>query len=865
MPAKQTRRKLISDTAAITAATVLVSRLPSDAVEGAESDSWSTSPDRTWLGPEYWANPLQDWQVCNGRAELLKAAAGRSIHSLVHQLGDRPGGFHMSVRIARPDGSGLDAGAGSAGFRVGILGTVGNRPELRDYRNNLAFSTGLDAGFTGEGGLFIGPVASAKAGTIALAGVAELLLELDAVPAGEGCTLKLTARNASTGAVLGEVARAGVPAEQLIGNLALAANFGAAEPGGRAKGKKGKAAFASKPGVFAFAGWKISGSKVETRREQAFGPILFNHYTLHHRTLKMSVQMPPLGVSDSKVVKLEVRQDGDWKEVTSAEIEPLSCTALLVVRDWDDAQDHVYRVAYALKSKSGTEMLHHHEGMVRRDPVEKAVLSVADVSCNIHQAFPNQAYVASVKALNPDLMAFVGDQFYESTGGFGIQLEPLREAALDYLRKWWFHGWTWRELTKDRPSVCLPDDHDVFQGNLWGVGGEPQVKSQEAGGYKLAPEWVNVVHRTQTCHHPDAHEKGAGKQGITHYYGEMTYGRVSFAILADRQYKSAPEGNVPPTDERPDHVIDPSFDPKKANIPGLELLGRPQTQFLDSWAADWKGADMKAVISQTIFTGMATTHGQPSGTLRIDYDQNGWPQGARNEALRAIRKAFAFHLAGDQHLPAVVHYGIEKHRDAGVAFAGPAVNVGYRRWWLPVKAIHGKDAADGLTGAFTDHFGHPMNVLAVVNGPDEARKETVENLQDKTSGFGLVTFDKKARTIRIDCWPYGVDFAKPDAEQFPSWPVTVTQFDNYAREAVAQLPTLNIKGADKPVVQVIDEATGEVVYALRLRGPSWQPSVFAEGKYTVVVSEPDVGVAARLKGLVARRRNDDSVEVKIPT
>jgi glycosyltransferase involved in cell wall biosynthesis len=68
---------------------------------------------------------------------------------------------------------------------------------------------------------------------------------------------------------------------------------------------------------------------------------------------------------------------------------------------------------------------------------------------------------------------------------------------------------------------------------------------------------------------------------------------------------------------------------------------------------------MKAVISQTIFTGMATTHGGDREVLRADYDQNGWPQSARNAAVREMRKAFAFHIAGDQHLPAVVHYGID--------------------------------------------------------------------------------------------------------------------------------------------------------------------------------------------------------------
>ena len=97
------------------------------------------------------------------------------------------------------------------------------------------------------------------------------------------------------------------------------------------------------------------------------------------------------------------------------------------------------------------------------------------------------------------------------------------------------------------------------------------------------------------------------------------------------------------------------------------MLGPMQMKHLKAWVTDWRGAEMKAVISQTIFTGMATHHGN-EGRLVADYDTNGWPQTERNNTLREMRKAFAFHIAGDQHLPALIHYGIDQHNDAGLAF-----------------------------------------------------------------------------------------------------------------------------------------------------------------------------------------------------
>jgi hypothetical protein len=500
---------------------------------------------------------------------------------------------------------------------------------------------------------------------------------------------------------------------------------------------------------------------------------------------------------------------------------------------------------------------------VRHDPVEQETLTVADVSCNIHAIFPNIPLVRSMATLNPDFLAFVGDQFYENTAGYGAQRAPLDKAMLDYLRKWYFHGWTWRDLMRDRPSISIPDDHDVYQGNLWGEGGEARKTTQQAGGYDMPAEWVNVVHRTQTAHHPDPYDPAPAKRGTLNYYGPLTYGRVSFAILADRQFKSGPEGKIPPTGGRGDHSKDPNFDPKTADVPGLVLLGSKQEQFIRDWVLDWRGADMKAAISQTIFSAMATTHGGGHEVLMADFDANGWSQTPRNRALRELRKAFAVHIAGDQHLPAVVHYGIDTHRDGPVAFAGPAANVGYPRWWEPTKTGRNKQSGNpNLTGDFIDHFGSPLTVLAVQNGPYNPPRPIMEQVNAKTSGLGLVRFNKAKRTITFECWPYSADVTKPGT-QMPTWPVTVSQVDLAARPPAAHLPTLKVSGVRHPVVQVFEEVSGELVYALRLNAQTFQPHVYAPGRYTVKVGEPETGRMKTLPGLEAAVGNPASLEIKL--
>ncbi len=781
---------------------------------------------------------------------------------LTRQLGDGPGELRMSVRIGRRNGGALGEGQGSVGFRIGIQGP------LHEYRNNVLFGTGLDAGVTADGRLFIDDLDLAKQGTVDLRREA-IELRLLALPRDGHYEVTLAVTDAATGDHLGEHKRGEIAASRLVGNLALVANY---PPIGRAQGgaatSAGKAKAGGKPapcGTFWFSEWHAAGSKVQRHDQHAFGPILFAQYTLSQRVLKLTAQMPPLGQRDSQNVRLEVRHGQAWTTLAKAPIDSAARTATFRVEGWDDTQNVPYQLSYTqlFGFADQTTEEHHWSGIVRRDPTQAPVLTVGDVSCNLHSAFPNAAYVAQMTRLDPDLLAFTGDQFYEPSGGYGVQRSPLDAAILDMLRKWYLHGWTWRELMRDRPSISIPDDHDVYQGNIWGEGGAPNHGSQESGGYAMPPAWVNVVHRTQTSHHPDCHDPTPVGQGIGVYFGSLVYGRISFAILADRQFKSGPEGKVPATGGRGDHVTDRGFDPKTADLPGLELLGERQLRFLRAWAADWRGADMKAVISQSPFTAMATTHGRERERLRADYDSNGWPQKARNAALLEIRKAFAFHIAGDQHLPAVVHYGIETHGDAGLAFAGPAVNSIYPRWWEPETPGSNRPAGgDEKLGEFHDSFGHPLTVLAVANPLLQFRAGVLDAERDKAAGLGIVRFNKRNRTITIECWPFLADVTRADT-QFPGWPVTVSMLDNYARRAAAWLPLVQVEGTEHPVVQVVEERSGEVLYTLRIAGRSFRPHVFATGSYTVRVGEPETSRLKELRGLTALPRHDGTLKVDL--
>ena len=273
---------------------------------------------------------------------------------------------------------------------------------------------------------------------------------------------------------------------------------------------------------------------------------------------------------------------------------------------------------------------------------------------------------------------------------------------------------------------------------------------------------------------------------------------------------------------------------------------------------------MKAVISQTIFTAMATTHGASRERLRADYDTNGWPQTPRNEALRADPQG-----RSPSTSPAISTCrpssttASTRHRDGPVAFAGPAVNVGYPRWFEPDQP--GRNRPPGApenTGDFTDHFGHPMTVLAVANGALQPRGTVLDVLRQPASGLGLVRFDKPHRTITFFCWPLLADVTRPDS-QFPGWPVTVSASDCDGRRPSAHLPRVEVRGAPEPVIHVVEESSGELLYALRLPSPTFRPPIFRPGRYTVRLSEPDSGRSRELTGLEPSDEDDLAIVVAL--
>ncbi len=480
--------------------------------------------------------------------------------------------------------------------------------------------------------------------------------------------------------------------------------------------------------------------------------IAFGIYTVSRGVIKLTAQLFPLYPKESRAVTLKILRDDEWIEIAQKEVNEIGWATTFRIENLDTDKSYPYKITH----ESGS----FFEGIIRAEPLDKSEITVAALSCNSNQdRGPRSNYVKNINALDPDLVFFAGDQSYDHK---------------EHTAAWLKFGIQFREIFRNRPCVTIPDDHDIGQGNLWGEGGiKADIVQGNGGGYFYDVEYVKMVERAQTAHLPDPYHTELIGQGLSTYYTNYVLGGLDIAIIEDRKFKSGPRDKIPPQGPRPDHVTNPDYDPKSIDLPELKLLGESQLEFLNQWAENKisETASIKTVFSATGFCGAAHLHGSENNRLHADLDSNGWPQSKRNKALSLIRKAGAVHIAGDQHLPTVVHHGIEKFEDGPWALVVPAIiNNYYSRWWYPLEpsANKPKDSPLPWTGDFLDGLGNKITMHAYAN-PDAS---------SNGSGFGFIRFNLNEQVVVFECWPRNEDVKRPDAKQFPGWPIRVSTKTN---------------------------------------------------------------------------------------
>jgi alkaline phosphatase D len=741
---------------------------PVDQVSALPSDV-----SRTWIGPDYWANRLQDWRLKNGRIECLRDEAGfevRTVSLLTRQLNTshKAGRIQARVGCINPEKPGfcgflLGVGGGHLEYRGAALaqrfsGTGGGFMAVIDEKGNLSFRdfSSHDKPLAFE--------QLSRPASINLDSVAnkEILLDCHIDPVADGkFDVRLIASDANSKEELGFAVRLGVAADELVGNISLLSSPPAKSHGSR----------------WWLSDVKTGGDKIAVNPNHALGPVMGCMHSLNKNVLKMSAQFMPISTEQQPEARLEYRVvgSGGWQNQT-VEIGD-GFVALFRIDTWDSSKDYEYRVVYPSQPEKAL-----FSGKVVRDPGTSKDLNIALFSCQIPTSksldrgeygkfipaeeeygryepanivFPHQPMVDYCESLSPDLYLFCGDQYYETfptqDGGFSA------DAKLDTLYRWYLWYWCYRDVLKNKPCIVVADDHDILQGNLWGNKGiSAASKKEEEGGYKRDKGLVRMIYRVQHGHNPDPYDPTPIAHDIPVTYGSFVYGGVSFAVVEDRKFKTPPKYDVDPTTVKGD------------------LLGARQEKFL----AEWKNMDPglpKICLTASMWGSPQTAK---NGKPLLDYDANGYPFDGRTRAVKLVSDAKAVVLTGDQHLGLAAVQGVNDYEDGALFFAGPAVCSFWERWFEGMGKLENQRNNDPNTGHFIDTFGNKMRVLAVANPKltfDEfaAQNESwgmfMSDRKLKSEGYGFVRVQHEKQQYVMECWSWD---ANPASEKpFPGWPL----------------------------------------------------------------------------------------------
>jgi hypothetical protein len=160
---------------------------------------------------------------------------------------------------------------------------------------------------------------------------------------------------------------------------------------------------------------------------------------------------------------------------------------------------------------------------------------------------------------------------------------------------------------------------------------------------------------------------------------------------------------------------------------------------------------------------------------------------------------------------------------------------------------------DGVTPNITSIDPHHFAILGAANSEQYYQRTTgvnPTNYHDRGAGYGITRIHRETREITFEAWPIHADPEYPQTgSQFADWPQTIRQTDNDGRVPTGYLPVIDTHWRENPVVRVFDEATGELVHAMRVRGSRYRPPVYDNGTtYRVEIAYGDAAVSETRTG-----------------
>ncbi len=752
-----------------------VSRNP-DYITKSVNYNWNNIPNQSWLGYSFWCNSYLDWKVENNRVVAFPFRKNkRTAHLSAFQIKNKSGFLSASVNL----GFSNLKNSGYLGLLIGAGGTQFNEKTNLLIHNNIPNSNSHLVSINKKGELKLTSYGKDSVlythqldKTIFL-DTTSVLLQVNYKSFSNTTLVSFKVKNSNNVVFKDSILLKdnSIP----LGSVALTYSCEKA---------------------FKSFGWfdnlNITGDVF--RKSETTGPLLSSFHTVTPDSIFLTVQLQPFKITkeDQFILTLRSKKEIEYRNY---QYDSLTHQVRFRVPNIKKSKSIYYLISY-----KGNQNLtpFYLKGEIKAIPPKKE-LTVMALNCNgfafMHEGkfdydalwYPYEQIEKGYKEFKPDLIVFLGDQFYESRPSMPINKAPF--CYLDYLYKWNLFCLQFRDLTANTPTIILTDDHDIYQGNLWGSNAslakeaskDTLVKyyqenydtwQQDNGGYFMPADFVNMAIESQTSHLPNPYNKE--KSLLTNYYTSYKYGNFDFAIMEDKKFKSAPtEINHPVFNGIP---LNDSLSTDQLNNDSLTLLGIKQLQFLKEFLAK-KSNGIKVVLTQSAYASLTTINLEShplkdlpatlSGKHKLnrDMDTNGWPKNGRDKALNAVGSTPTLFLAGDQHMGSVVEL-YDSLNNGTHFFTVPSVSNTWPRTWLPSDSTN-----NSPLGIHYDGFGNKMNVVAVANPTNEIHAP--QKINKKSPGFGIIILNKKDKTATLHAYPLYFNEGQ-ELQEYKGWPVSIS-------------------------------------------------------------------------------------------
>ena len=137
--------------------------------------------------------------------------------------------------------------------------------------------------------------------------------------------------------------------------------------------------------------------------------VAFALYTVDGGTLKLTDSYTRSFPMNPERSDWKPSRGKQWKEIPpKVKITYPGWTAHFRVTDWDATKDTPYRVRHGENAT--------YEGTIRKDPIDQDTIVIGNLFCNSSRTKgPRPMIIENLKAIDPDMLFFAGDQTYHHT------------------------------------------------------------------------------------------------------------------------------------------------------------------------------------------------------------------------------------------------------------------------------------------------------------------------------------------------------------------------------------------------------------------------------------------------------------------